>query len=67
MSIASIIGAWTFGLLIPSILLATVYDVLRDVRELNRLKAPDESTGTASSGERISLDWPTHSSIREIE
>ncbi len=34
MSIGSIIGGWTFGLLIPLILLATVYEVLRNVRAL---------------------------------
>lgn len=34
MSIGSIIGGWTSGLFIPLILLATEYEVIRDVRAL---------------------------------
>jgi uncharacterized membrane protein YcjF (UPF0283 family) len=50
LGLGSAIGAWTFSLLIPLILLAVVYGVLRDVRAIRRLKAQD---GPAQSFETL--------------
>ena len=42
-------GAWTFNLLVPLLIVAVLYGVLRDVRALARLKASDSRTRRAES------------------
>ena len=48
--VGSVVGGWTFNILIGLMLLATVYAVLCDIRALTRLKTRNKP---AQSSERI--------------